>query len=335
MRVFDIGFYDGSDTGYYLWKGADVVAFEANPVYAKAGAKRFSRQIAAGQLILIASGVGVTDGVVEFYLNRENAEWSTFYREAALNWGETAYDVIRAPCISPTRLFAEYGVPDYLKVDIEGYDIFIAQELRRLPKVPDLASFEASNRGLLRELVLAGYDSFKLVNQAKVPAQTDVGETSTYRFTVSNTGQFGDAAPGEWLSFENAMYLYLRFEGDMFGTSVPSGSWWDVHAAIGSQAEMPRQLEYLRRFIDLEYGGHCGLWGEGKPRCPARDAERILGSLNVPDQEGLGLKAADRIEGENRRLGGELDALYASTSWRVTAPIRALRRALLRATGAS
>ena len=328
MRIFDIGFYDGSDTDYYLWKGAEVVAFEANPVYAQAGAQRFADAIVQGRLTLVPSGVGVDEGTVDFFLNRINAEWSTFYREAALNWGEDAYDIVRVPCIAPARLFADYGVPDYLKVDIEGYDIFIAEELGRLPKVPGLASFEASTRALLRTLALAGYDSFKLVDQGKVPAQSDPGADSTYRFTVSNTGRFGDDAPGEWLSFENAMYLYLRFEGDLFGTSVPPGSWWDVHAAIGRQAEMPRQLAYMRRFIEEEYGGHCGLWGGDKPSCPAKAHEDLQGRRAATEPQRLGLEQRlARLEAEASGARAERDAVFASTSWRITAPIRALRRA--------
>lgn len=330
MRVFDIGFYDGSDTDYYLWKGAEVVAFEANPVFAQGGAQRFAEAIAQGRLILVPSGVGVEEGVLDFFLNRINAEWSTFYREAAENWGRENYEVLRVPCITPARLFADHGIPDYLKVDIEGYDIFIAEELRRLPRVPELASFEASNRALLRNLALAGYDSFKLVDQGKVPAQSDPGPESVYRFTVSNTGRFGDEAPGEWLSFENAMYLYLRFEGDLFGTSVPPGSWWDLHASIGRQAPMPAQLAYMRGFIEQDYAGHCGLVGEAKPSCPAGNLDSLRRRLEAAEKRASSLeRTEERLEEEIRVVRAELDEVYASTSWRITGPIRALRRTLL------
>lgn len=330
MQVFDVGFYDGSDTDYYLWKGADVVAFEANPLFAQKGAKRFRKEIDAGQLRLIAAGVGPEEGTTDFFVNLENAEWSTFYREAALNWGENAYEVKQVPCITPETLFEEHGVPDYLKVDIEGFDIHIARHLRSLKRRPDLVSFEASNRSILRELVLAGYDAFKLVDQGKVPSQTDgIGE-DTYQFSVSNTGNFGDAAPGEWLSFENAVYLYLRFEGDLFGTSVPAGSWWDIHAGEGRQAEPKRQLDWMRQFIDVEYKGHCGLFGDNKPTCLVNRG--FPADVQVQGDRGHAESVPDvitRLTRENRILTDAINELHASTSWRLTAPVRALRRAFM------
>lgn len=269
MRIFDVGFYDGSDTDYYLRLGAEVVAFEANAALARAGARRFADAIAKGRLQLLECGVGSDEGTIDFFLHKRNAEWSTFYRDAAVNWGEGACEIVPVPCITPRTMFARHGVPDYLKVDVEGYDIYLAQELKQLPHKPPLCSFEASNRTLLRELLLAGYDSFKLVDQGRVPQQVAEVDGQRFRFTRACTGQFGDAAPGEWLSFENAMYLYLRFEGDLFATSLPKGSWWDVHAAIGRQADMGTQLAHMRRFIEAEYGGHCGLCGPHKPKCPA------------------------------------------------------------------
>ena len=75
MLIFDVGFYNGEDTRYYLAKGARVVAFEANPALVKVGEKRFAEAIKYGQLSLHNLAIATQSGPVGFFLNRENFEW--------------------------------------------------------------------------------------------------------------------------------------------------------------------------------------------------------------------------------------------------------------------
>jgi SAM-dependent methyltransferase len=51
--VFDIGFHRGEDTGYYLHRGYDVIAVDADPEMIAAGDKSFRQEIAAGRLTLL------------------------------------------------------------------------------------------------------------------------------------------------------------------------------------------------------------------------------------------------------------------------------------------
>jgi len=89
MLVFDIGFYDGVDTDYYLRRGHKVVAFEANPALFEAGQRRYQEAIASKQLTFVNLGVGKDDGEqIDFFIHTDNLEWSTFHKEAAQNWGE-------------------------------------------------------------------------------------------------------------------------------------------------------------------------------------------------------------------------------------------------------
>lgn len=48
--VFDVGLHNGSDTAYYLHRGYDVVAVEANPRFCALAERRFAPEIAAGRL---------------------------------------------------------------------------------------------------------------------------------------------------------------------------------------------------------------------------------------------------------------------------------------------
>src|SRR5579863_9088502 len=48
--VVDLGMNDGSDTLFYLKKGFNVVAVEANPTLVKRASRRFARFVAANTL---------------------------------------------------------------------------------------------------------------------------------------------------------------------------------------------------------------------------------------------------------------------------------------------
>ena len=258
MRIFDIGFYDGKDSNYYLERGFEVVAFEANPILCETGRRLFSEAISSGQLQLHNLGIGSKSGhSVDFFIHNDSEEWSTFLRQAAINWGAGKSRVIQVPCITPKEMFAEFGCPDYLKVDIEGCDFLVADELRSLAVKPDLVSFEATNIQLLQALVLAGYQSFKMVDQARVPLQIVSDDITSRESKFSGgTGPFGDDTEGEWITFENACYLYYRFAEDPFSISNTVGHWFDIHASIKlPKLNRIQQRDYLRRLIGETYNG--------------------------------------------------------------------------------
>lgn len=46
--IIDVGMHNGQDTAFYLAKGFDVVALEANPVLVDAARIRFASEIESG-----------------------------------------------------------------------------------------------------------------------------------------------------------------------------------------------------------------------------------------------------------------------------------------------
>jgi hypothetical protein len=50
--IYDIGMHNGADTEFYLRKGFDVIAIEANPDCVAHVRKRFEAEISAGRLVL-------------------------------------------------------------------------------------------------------------------------------------------------------------------------------------------------------------------------------------------------------------------------------------------
>lgn len=63
-------------------------------------------------------------------------------------------------------MFDFYGVPYYLKCDIEGADGLFVRQLLEEKRRPHFVSVEAISLELLALLYGAGYDRFQIVNQA-------------------------------------------------------------------------------------------------------------------------------------------------------------------------
>ena len=164
--IFDLGFHNGDDTAYYLQRGYRVVGVDANPSMIETGKQRFERPIAEGRLMLRNAGIAETTSTLPFYVNEADSKLSSFDRSLAARHGDVCRE-IPVPCITLPNLFAEYGVPYYLKVDLEGYDELCARALIGAPEVPPFVSMElfmADDVALLESLRAAGYRRFKLIH---------------------------------------------------------------------------------------------------------------------------------------------------------------------------
>jgi hypothetical protein len=73
--ICDVGLYDGEDTAYYLSRGYNVVAIDANPMSERARL-RFAPETVARHPTLLNVGVPETPGVTNFWIS-EVPEWSS------------------------------------------------------------------------------------------------------------------------------------------------------------------------------------------------------------------------------------------------------------------
>jgi FkbM family methyltransferase len=171
--IYDIGLFDGEDTAYYLFRGYNVVAVDANPLMVERARSRFSKEIAAKRLTLVNAGISETEGTATFWVS-DSPEWSSFDKSIASRG--KAHWPVPVPTVPFLQLLAEHGMPNYLKIDIEGNDRVCVDALRGR-ELPRYISMEAecfvdgrvvsdlqatANLELLREI---GYRRFKLVNQ--------------------------------------------------------------------------------------------------------------------------------------------------------------------------
>ena len=178
--IYDVGMNNGDDTAYYLSLGFRTVAIEANPELVKYAKARFAREIASGRylslgfrrLIILNIGIADREGELPFWICETTSRWSSFDRAYA-SWGNSPSHQIQVPCTRFETIVAQYGVPYFCKIDIQGNDSLCLEGFTP-HKVPKFLSIEANdlNLRLLDMLRVLGYSLFKCISQSTfIPMQ--------------------------------------------------------------------------------------------------------------------------------------------------------------------
>lgn len=227
--VFDIGFHTGQDARYYMDKGYSVLGIEANPKLAQNAMKRFSKEIADGQLILKNVGIHTTASTLEFYINDSVDEWSSF--DAHLGTRTGKYHTIDVPCVTLASLVSEFGVPKYAKIDVEGLDGPIVRTVADFPIKPQFVSVEDAGIDTLVSMYEAGVRQFKFTNQPYWHSQprgvAGPDADASDPFGPSSSGPFGEDIPCEWIDAHEAFKFYFDNVRPVLGK--PTDGWWDIH----------------------------------------------------------------------------------------------------------
>jgi FkbM family methyltransferase len=269
--VFDVGMHRGEDTEYYLRRGFRVVGVEANPDLVLFLCERFESAIRSGQLHIVGKAIASKKGTARFAINEVLTVWSTLvegFAQRNVNQGAPSR-YVEVDCVTFQSVLETYGVPYYLKVDIEGSDLLCIEALRYFKQRPRYISVESRATSpvfgirqtlyelrLMREL---GYKRFKYVDQTSIPGTRTrlklQGEVVDFVFPEDSSGPFGDELPGIWLPYFAASILGVtlrivddlcghsgRFHGTWMGkqfrrlriqlTGVDD-KWYDLHARWG------------------------------------------------------------------------------------------------------
>ena len=255
--IYDLGAHNGQDSEFYLKKGFAVVAVEANPTLCDSLRQRFSREIAEGRFVLVEKAVGERFGKVAFFVNERSiwgtTEYNPRYKERSSARG-SAWNKIVVPSIPFSWLTDQFGVPYYLKIDIEGADVLCLEDLMNEEDRPNFISIERQPflPDQLKELALLkalGYTRFKIVDQKAVmhqqpPRPAREGMYVDHQFEFDATGLFGEESPGPWLSYREAIArnaaIQVQSKGFGLWRRTPGlnrlrdswGSWYDFHAAL-------------------------------------------------------------------------------------------------------
>jgi FkbM family methyltransferase len=264
--IFDVGLHKGEDSAYYLRKGFRVVAIEANPNLIEENHERFFEQVKSGKINILHGAIAREAGTVRFFVDALSV-WGTIDPR----WADrnktlrSSNQMIEVPTLDIRSVFQSFGIPHYLKLDIEGREDVVLDAMLDLPAQPTFVSMESekvSFRKLLwelRRLRELGYSRFKIIQQNNIPGSSISttaydGERFSYTFEEHATGPFGDDLPGRWLTLRQACvrYVWIFAQYRLFGDDgwifrVKGGrriyewlktavgkqfpGWYDTHAA--------------------------------------------------------------------------------------------------------
>ncbi|HTP83835.1 MAG TPA: FkbM family methyltransferase [Alphaproteobacteria bacterium] len=220
--IFDVGLHLGEDSEFYLKKGFRVVAVEANPANAAAAARRLRSHVEAGRLTIVNKAIARHEGSVPFFVS-DLSVWGTIdprWAERNRRLGSSVSE-ISVPAVPFSSLLNEYGVPYYMKIDIEGADLLCLEALLESADRPAFVSLESNKTSfddLVREFCLLqtlGYKKYKVVPQHRVqeqrlPKPAREGQYVDHVFEEGSSGAFGKELPGDWLSLEQALDVHMR-----------------------------------------------------------------------------------------------------------------------------
>jgi FkbM family methyltransferase len=239
--IYDVGAHLGEDSQHYLAKGFKVVAVEANPDLASHLRKRFAAEMADGRFKLVECVIAEQTGYQTFYVNETTSVWGTAYPQWAARNARLGSDsrVSRLPSRPFAEVMKEFGVPYYLKIDVEGADLLCLDGLRSFDNRPRYVSIESEKISWKRllhefdELERLGYRRFKVINQANIYARHPrvrgvEGNGAAFIYEPGSSGLFGRDLPGRWLTRREALLKYrlifLRYY--LFGDDGRINGWW-------------------------------------------------------------------------------------------------------------
>lgn len=270
--IYDIGMHRGEDTAYYLKRGFRVIGIEADPALAADCRSVFGDAIAQERLVIREGAIaeGPAPRVV-FYRNPEISYWGT----VNLAWVErnqargTHHEPVQVERIDLRACLEQYGVPYFMKIDVEGADMLCLRALQGSAVMPAYVSMESDIKSFARlqeEIHLLeqlGYNAFRAVQQSNLPARTrdlPLPGHITHAFEYGCSGPLPEEFPSAWQdareirnTYRKIFLLYRHLGTDSwlwrtsFGRKWIQGlgklvqgevpGWYDTHARHASFAQ--------------------------------------------------------------------------------------------------
>jgi FkbM family methyltransferase len=132
--VFDVGANVGLKTKAFLALGTHVVAVEPNPDCEDIIRRRCQSAVDGGLLRIVSCAVGARSGRLAFNILESASTMSSGSPAFIAACGDATFRKIDVELVTLDDLIRRLGMPDFIKVDVEGMDADVLQGLRQRPK---------------------------------------------------------------------------------------------------------------------------------------------------------------------------------------------------------
>ena len=221
-------------------------------------AQRFADEVATGQLTIVNKAIVEGDvAMVDFYLNDKKSDWGTVLPD----WNRSqnsSFRKVTVPAVQLQTLVADFGMPYYMKIDIEGADVYCLRSLLSIRQSPEHISLELMTPNNLKKdtadcleilscLRALGYTRFQISDQsrlrhARCPNPPQEGKFVDFQFDGFSSGPFGKELQTSVYSIDEVAMHYLDYFygrgmasllSRMSGKPSPfhAKGWFDVHAS--------------------------------------------------------------------------------------------------------
>lgn len=170
--VFDIGAHVGSRTRFMRSAGARVVALEPQQPFAK-----FLRRFLPADVEFIEAAAGANETEAEMAVSSLNPTVSSLKTDFVssandspgferVNWDKKQ----KVKVTTLDALIESFGTPDYIKIDVEGYELEVLKGLTnpvKLLSIEFLPSLPSLTEAVLQRLVSLGEYEFNITHGEK------------------------------------------------------------------------------------------------------------------------------------------------------------------------
>jgi FkbM family methyltransferase len=136
--VFDIGANKGHKVKVFCKMGFNVIAVDPEPKCLETLHFRFAND---KQVTIVPMGVSDKPGTLELNIYHGRSGLNTFSNKWTQQGANIAEKKVSVPVTTLDDLMKQYGVPYFIKIDVEGYEWNV---IKGMTQAPEYLSFEAN-----------------------------------------------------------------------------------------------------------------------------------------------------------------------------------------------
>ena len=229
--IFDIGANKGQNLSYYLDKADIVVAIEPNTNLVKQIKSDFKEFIDNEKLLV--ENIALTDDEsvknIDFYISKEKDILSTLFPDDTSKFYKQEVRCERASLLI-NKYLKNYNISqiEYIKIDIEGADKLVLNDLLKNNILSENLSVECHEPEVLELLLNSQYKSFKFVEGGDLTFKKNIevinkfNQKKIINFDIHSSGPYCDDIPGDYYD-KNSILTYFLNNGL---------GWKDIHCSL-------------------------------------------------------------------------------------------------------